>query len=174
MSQLAAQHHVQYKPSSSKNKKRSSKYGRSNAWHKNTGNAASIYNNGDLSRKRIVTSASGKTYRRTEYKSTAENRNLNNSLTRQNNYQKSRFGRVGKFLMDFNDKYGPKYTTEVEYDVVGEKGKKYVERYTVNIIGRRATSVEAYSYDLAEDQAVRRKVKKSRESSKFRKARKHG
>ena len=170
--------HNSQKPSNSTNKpsgrkKISSAYN-SGQWH-NSGYSATIRGD-DQTRVRITTNDRGQTVRRREYRSEAENRNLNKQEAQYNAAYKDAysraFGPLASFVMDFNDKHGPKSLKTIEYETAD--GKRYVETHVVNSIGGRSMHVEAYSYDPNEDHVMRRKKKNRKKfaNSKLRQVRK--
>lgn len=81
-------------------------------------------------------------YRR-EYQDSATQRNMSNRIAQYNEYLKGN-NRLKRFVMDFNDKYGPKYVSEVTY--TDGAGQNYVLKYTTNVIGNRDIGIETYTY----------------------------
>lgn len=80
-------------------------------------------------------------YRR-EYQDSATQRSMSNRIAQYNEYLKGN-NRLKRFVMDFNDKYGPKYVSEVTYN---GNGQNYVLKYTTNVIGNRDIGIETYTY----------------------------
>lgn len=81
-------------------------------------------------------------YRR-EYQDSATQRSMSNRIAQYNEYLKGN-NRLKRFVMDFNDKYGPKYVSEVMYK--DEEGQNHVLKYTTNVIGNRNIGIETYTY----------------------------
>ena len=117
-------------------------------------------------RLRKVTDSSGRTTTRREYKDIAEQKSVDRSLAQYNEIVKGN-NKVKRFLMNFNDKYGPKYVSSLE-GVDGE-GKHYVVEYARNFLGDRPVSADVYTY--TEQKKVKRQ--NTKRSGKYRNAVKH-
>lgn len=96
----------------------------------------------DKTRLRTIKDSSGKTTVRREYKDSAQQRSIDRSIATYNDYAKGD-SKLKRFLMDFNDKYGPKYVSTIDWSA-GEK--HYVVEYTQNIFGDRPVSADSYTY----------------------------
>lgn len=97
----------------------------------------------DKTRLRTVKDSSGKTTVRREYKDSTGQRSIDKSIAKYNDYAKGNSSKLKRFLMDFNDKYGPKYTHTIEWS--GDE-KRYVVEYTKNLFGDRPVSADSYTY----------------------------
>lgn len=150
--------------------------GRTEQWH-STGSDKTISNRErfhnsvwgyDQTRSRIVTNSQGQKVNRREYRSSSENASLNKTLALNNAAYRKYFGPAVGFVMKLNDKYGPKKVVTIE-EKDTKTGRQYVEEYTVNRIGNRAISVDAYTYSLSSDKLLRRKKNVRRPNRKARK-----
>lgn len=97
----------------------------------------------NLTRIRKVKDSSGKEHYRREYQDSAEQLDVSRKVHQHNDARKSSAG-VFKFLMDFNDKYGPKYISQT-HGRTGD-GENFVMEYRTNLFGGRAIDVETYRY----------------------------
>lgn len=154
----------------SKNKKRDSEKGRTSKWKKSNATAYELSTDakGDLVRTRIVKDSSGKSYLRTEYRNTGEYKESIRSSRMLNAQAKwgtlndvdEPFPRLKYFLMNFNDKYGPKEVEDVEW-IDCSTGKHWVEKQTRNVFGSRILeNAILYSYDPSEDKPLKEKTNK--------------
>lgn len=112
----------------------------------------------DKTRIRKVVDSSGKTSYRREYQDSAQQQNLSRKVKQYNDAIKPN-SKVGRFIADFNDKYGPKYVHTISAH--SGDGKNYVISYTKNLFGNRSVDVESYSYyDTKRKQRKRRRNKR--------------
>lgn len=112
----------------------------------------------DKTRIRKVVDSSGKTSYRREYQDSAQQQNLSRKVKQYNDAIKPN-SKVGRFIADFNDKYGPKYVHTISAH--SGDGKNYVISYTKNLFGNRSVDVESYSYyDTKRKQRKRRREKR--------------
>lgn len=163
-------------PSEDRKSTNGNKKGRTSQWH-STGSDKTIsererFHNStwgyDQTRSRVVANAQGKTVNRREYRSSSENASLNKTLAQNNAAYRAYYGPAIGFVMKLNDKYGPKKVITIEGKDT-KTGRQYVEEYTVNRIGNRAVSVDAYTYSLSSDKLLRRKKNVRKSNRKARK-----
>lgn len=152
-------HSVPNQNASAKRKKMRSGNNSPGGWHKSSDSES--LKGYDQTRTRYFQNEKGQTIRRTEYRSTGQNKNLNRRVYENNAMYRQARGPVIGAIMDLNDKYGPKRVDLIaNYD---SEGRMFVEEQLVNKIGNRVVSSEMYTFRPSEDRVVKKKkVKKNR------------
>lgn len=112
----------------------------------------------NLTRTRKVRDSSGKEHYRREYQDSAEQLDVSRKVHQYNEARKSSAG-VFKFVMDFNDKYGPKYVSQTHGRTAD--GENFVMEYKTNFFGGRSVDVETYRY-----YETKRRKRKKRNSNR--------
>lgn len=114
----------------------------------------------DRTRIRKVKDSSGKTSYRREYQDSSQQRDVSRKVRSYNEAFKSNH-KLARFVMDFNDKYGPKYVSTIHTKTAS--GENYVLEYKRNLFGNRAIDAETYTY--YDSNRVKRKRRNKHRSS---------
>lgn len=114
----------------------------------------------DRTRVRKVKDSSGKTSYRREYQDSAQQQDVSRKVRSYNESFKSNH-KLARFVMDFNDKYGPKYVSTIHANTAS--GENYVLEYKRNLFGNRAIDAETYTY--YDSNRVKRKRRNKHRSS---------
>lgn len=121
--------------------------------------------------RKVTNPITGKKEYRREFSNQGENANLDRRVKWQRTQIKSEYGKVGRFLADMNDKYGPKgIYTITEKD--RKTGEVFVQSYRYNLIGDYLVGLEdQYSYFDKKSKKVKKTTASEHRSGKKRNAR---